>query len=168
MATELIYLSRPVRTCRSWPVTASQILMMLYLYLYPNVRSCELWQKTMVIRDSGPFLWACAAVCDMPVETAGNLEAGALSVLLLSIDADGGITGSWYYRGLSDEECNAGRITPKPDSDPAVKMRIIEALRPEHRRSCILLREGRDTKPWLLVMAVGWGQHTTPGDSGGD
>ncbi|RYP37608.1 hypothetical protein DL768_010851 [Monosporascus sp. mg162] len=127
----------------------------------PKLAHASLLHGKPTLCDSGLFSWVFAAVYDMPVEMAGDLEDSALGSLSLSVDSMGGVTGSWHYWGLSAEGCEAGAITSKDGSDTATVARVTEALR--NRRACVLLREGRNTKPWLLVMAVGWGQHTEGG-----
>ncbi|RMJ20135.1 hypothetical protein CDV36_000235 [Fusarium kuroshium] len=124
----------------------------------PRLGHASLLHGKPTLRESGAFSWAPAAIYDMPVETAGELEDSARTDFLMSVDADGGVTGSWHYRGVSAEECREkGAITPLDGSDTATVARVQCALQ-QNRLACVLLREGRITKPWLLVMTVGGGR----------
>ena len=81
----------------------------------PKLGHASLLHGRRTLRESGPFSWAPAAVHDLPVETAGDLEDGSIRDLTLSADDMGGVTGDWCYRGLSAEECQGGQSRPSKD-----------------------------------------------------
>ncbi|EFX06528.1 het domain containing protein [Grosmannia clavigera kw1407] len=137
--------------------TSERILVHL-----PTISHASLLHGKSTIRESGPFSWAAMAIYDMPVGTSGDLDdANQKSSLSLTIDNLGGATGSWLYRGLSEDDCAEGAITPIRDADATTVSRVAAAL--QNRQACVLLREGHSSKPWLLAMAVGRGQHVGNG-----
>jgi hypothetical protein len=102
---------------------------------------------------SGAFSWSPNALYDMPTESAGDLEAGALSDLNLTVDDRGTITGDWHYRLLTQADTREGLLEPCSD-DQSVKMRIKAAL--QNWQNCLILREDRQSPgPALLVATVG-------------
>jgi hypothetical protein len=125
----------------------------------PRVGHASLLHGKPTLNPEGPFSWAPAAVYDMPVESAGDLEDGALRTLFLSIDAEGGVSGSWWYRGISAKEIETGVLRPIINSDEGTISRVKEALK--DKKKCILLREAREEykKLALLVTTVGKGRY---------
>jgi hypothetical protein len=118
-----------------------------------KIRHSGLLHDRATMAYSGAFSWSPNVLYDMPTESLGDLEAGALSDLNLTVDDQGTITGKWYYRLLTQADTRVGMLEPCSD-DQSVKTRIKAAL--QNWQNCLILREDRQSPgPALLVAAVG-------------
>jgi hypothetical protein len=115
-----------------------------------KVRHSGLLHDSGTMAYSGPFSWSPNVLEHMPTESAGDLEAGGLSDITLTIDDRGTITGRWHYRLLMQEDA---WLEPC-GKDQSVKNRIRAAL--QNWKNCLILREDRQSPgPALLVATVG-------------
>jgi hypothetical protein len=122
-----------------------------------KIRASCLMHGQVTMFDSGGFSWCPSALYDMPPEGLGDLEAGALSNDALTVDSQGTVTGSWYYRTLTRKDAEEGRLLPH-SSHPSVDTRIKVAL--QTYENCLILREDRQSRgPALLVTVVGHEGH---------
>ena len=118
-----------------------------------KVRHSGLLHDCTTMAYSGPFSWSPNVLEHMPTELSGDLEAGALSDLTLTIDDQGTITGPWYYRLLTQEDAQESLLEPC-SKEQSVKKRIGAAL--QNWKNCLILREDRQSLgPALLVATVG-------------
>jgi hypothetical protein len=103
-----------------------------------KMRRSGLLHNRATVAYSGPFSWSPKALYDMPNESAGDLEAGALGDMTLTVNDEGTITGEWYYRLLTQVDAREGVLKPCSE-DQSVKSRIKAAL--QNWQNCLILRE---------------------------
>lgn len=121
------------------------------------------------IASSGPFSWCPHALRDMPSQSTGDLNDGPLTNNRLTVDAQGAVTGSFFYRlvAFSDTQAHSlvqNNASPKKGRSEYAKQQNISNT-PDRRRTrdalrsyqnCILLRDHwQSTGPALLVETVG-------------
>ena len=118
---------------------------------------------------SGPFSWCPLALRDMPSQAIGDLREGPATNTTLSVDSQGVVKGSFYYRLVTRADTRRGVLVqhhavlknPRTEyaeeqgiSKPPTASRLRDALR--SFQNCILLRDHwQSTGPALLVATVG-------------
>lgn len=109
------------------------------------------------INKTGAFSWAPEHLMDIPYTSVGDLEGGKIWDNFLTINQNGTIEVDWWYRALTQKDCDSGL---KPcERDP--KADVIDAgLR--SWRNCILLRENWNEKGEVVLVAT-VGKEPVPG-----
>lgn len=109
------------------------------------------------MHETGAFSWAPERLMDIPYASVGDLEGGEVWDNFLTINQNGTIEGGWWYRALTQKDCDSGL---KPcERDPKADM-IDVGLR--SWRNCILLRENWNEKGEAVLVAT-VGKEPVPG-----
>jgi hypothetical protein len=110
----------------------------------------SLYHRKHPMSKSGPFSWAPKNLFDIPYTSLGDLGGNEIADNILTVHEDGTIEGDWYYRVLTQDDCDRNL---KPLYEDDYKVDAIDAGK-RSWRNCILLREHQENQGKALLVAT--------------